>query len=94
MNKTCICFSDNAAIHHVQEVREAIEQAGARLIFLPPYSLDFNQIEEAFSKVKGYVRKNDIVFQTCDMPENLIMEAFYHITCEDCYGYFERAEYV
>ena len=87
-------FSDNAAIHHVQEVRDAIEQSGARLIFLPPYSPDFNPLEEVFSKVKSYIRKNDVVFQACDIPENLIMEAFYQITGEDCYGYFEHAEYV
>ena len=42
---------DNAAIHHVPEVRDIIQGTGALLIYLPPYSSDFNPLEEVFSKV-------------------------------------------
>lgn len=38
-------------------MRTAIEAAGARLMFLPPYSSDFNPIEMAFSKLKAHLRK-------------------------------------
>jgi transposase len=47
---------DNLAAHKQPEVRAAIEQAGARLRFLPPYSPDFNPIELAFAKLKAFLR--------------------------------------
>jgi transposase len=47
---------DNLAVHKQPEVRTAIEQAGARLRFLPPYSPDFNPIEMAFAKLKAFLR--------------------------------------
>jgi transposase len=47
---------DNLAAHKQPEVRVAIEQAGAFLRFLPPYSPDFNPIELAFAKLKAFVR--------------------------------------
>ena len=47
---------DNLAAHKQPEVRTAIEQAGAHVRFLPPYSPDFNPIELAFSKLKAFLR--------------------------------------
>ena len=47
---------DNLAAHKQPEVRVAIEQAGALLRFLPPYSPDFNPIELAFAKLKAFFR--------------------------------------
>lgn len=48
---------DNLSSHKRRSVREKIEAAGARLLFLPPYSPDFNPIEMAFSKLKALLRK-------------------------------------
>jgi transposase len=47
---------DNLAAHKQPEVRAAVEAAGARLRFLPPYSPDFNPIELAFAKLKAFFR--------------------------------------
>jgi transposase len=47
---------DNLAMHKQPEVQAAIERAGARLRFLPPYSPDFNPIELAFAKLKAFCR--------------------------------------
>lgn len=47
---------DNLAVHKQLEVRTAIEAAGARLRFLPPYSPDFNPIEQVFAKLKAFLR--------------------------------------
>src|SRR4030095_4449033 len=47
---------DNLAAHQQPEVRLAIEQEGAQLRFLPPYSPDFNPIELAFAKLKAFFR--------------------------------------
>lgn len=48
---------DNLAAHKRAGVREAIEAAGCRLLFLPPYSPDLNPIEQAFAKLKALLRK-------------------------------------
>ena len=52
-----IVVMDNLPAHRISGVREAIEKVGARLLFLPPYSPDFNPIEMAFSKLKALLRK-------------------------------------
>ena len=52
-----IVIMDNLSSHKAPAARDAIEAAGARLLFLPPYSPDFNPIEQAFSKLKAHLRK-------------------------------------
>lgn len=47
---------DNLPAHTADRVRDAIEAAGARLLYLPPYSPDFNSIENAFAKLKALLR--------------------------------------
>jgi len=48
---------DNLSSHKSDDVRDMIEAAGASLLFLPPYSPDFNPIELAFSKIKAHLRR-------------------------------------
>lgn len=45
----CVIILDNCAIHKMESLREIVEGMGRILIFLPPYSPDFNPIEESFS---------------------------------------------
>jgi transposase len=52
-----IVIMDNLSSHKSRGVREAIEAAGATLLYLPPYSPDFNPIEQAFAKLKALLRK-------------------------------------
>jgi transposase len=52
-----IVVMDNLPVHKVAGVEQAIEAAGATLLYLPPYSPDLNPIEPAFSKVKAHLRK-------------------------------------
>ena len=52
-----IVLMDNLPVHRVAGVAEAIEGAGATLIYLPKYSPDLNPIELAFSKLKAHLRK-------------------------------------
>lgn len=52
-----VVVMDNLAVHKQPAVRAAIEQAGATLRFLPPYSPDFNPIEQVFAKLKAFLRK-------------------------------------
>lgn len=93
MNLNSIVVMDNAATHHVPRVRDIIEGAGALLIYLPPCSPDYNPLEELFSKVKGHIRRNDVVFQATDNPEAFIVESFHRVTSQDCNNYFQHAEY-
>jgi transposase len=48
---------DNLGAHKGKRVRELIERRGCELLYMPPYSPDFNPIEEAFSKIKHFLRK-------------------------------------
>ncbi|MEG4641412.1 transposase, partial [Paracoccus sp. APAP_BH8] len=52
-----VVVMDNLPAHKISGVRDAIEKVGARLLFRPPYSPDFNPIEMAFSKLKALLRK-------------------------------------
>ena len=51
-----IVVLDNLGSHRAQAIRDAILAAGAKLAFLPPYSPDFNPIEQTFAKVKHWLR--------------------------------------
>ena len=52
INPRSVVIMDNASIHHVEEVINLIEiQAGARVLFLPPYSPDLNPVEGIFSQI-------------------------------------------
>jgi len=63
---------DNAAIHKVKQVVEIIEGAGCTLLYLPPYSPDFNPIENYWAVMKSHIRKirdkfediNDAIMET------------------------------
>jgi transposase len=72
-NPHSIVIMDNCSIHHVSGIKKMIEEVGALLLFLPPYSPDFIPIEEAFSKVKAVLRKMD---QEAEMFENLYWQRF------------------
>jgi len=52
-----IVVMDNLSSHKLPAIREAIDAAGARLLYLPPYSPDFNPIEQLFAKLKAALRK-------------------------------------
>jgi len=52
-----IVIADNLPAHKVAGVKEAIEKVGATLLYLPPYSPDFNPIEKLFSKLKALLKK-------------------------------------
>ena len=75
---------DNCSIHHVDEVQSLLEEAGILLIYLPPYSPDFNPIETAFSYVKQYLKKHDDVIGAFTNPVTLVQSAFDSITTELC----------
>lgn len=56
INRNSVVVMDNCAIHHLPEVIGMIEEVGAIVHFLPPYSPDYNPIEMTFSKVKSTIK--------------------------------------
>ena len=82
---------DNLSSHKVSGVRLAIEAAGAQLLYLPPYSPDFNPIEMAFSKLKALLRA--AAERTHDGLWNAIARAIEHFTPDECANYFATAGY-
>jgi transposase len=82
---------DTLATHKVAGVREAIEAAGARLLYLPPYSPDFNPFENMWSKIKQVLRS----LSPRTQPELLAaaFAAFDAISPADCRGFFLHARY-
>ncbi len=52
LTRTSILIMDNAPIHRKNEIRRIVEEAGHKVIFLPPYSPDLNDIEHDFSALK------------------------------------------
>jgi len=58
-----VIILDNASFHRIKEVEEACVCAGVKLVFLPPYSPDFNPIEEFFAELKAFVKKHWHVFE-------------------------------
>ena len=89
-----IMDNDNASIHHVDEVLQIIENAGAKVIFLPPYSPDLNPLEPVFGKVKAILKENDKIFQACSSPRAFLAMAFGMITAEDCYNFSRHCGYL
>lgn len=82
---------DNLAVHKQPEVREAIERAGARLRFLPPYSPDFNPIEQAFAKLKAFLRRARP--RTFDQVCALIAAALQLFRPDECANYVRHCGY-
>ncbi|WP_370468309.1 IS630 family transposase [Parvularcula maris] len=82
---------DNLPAHKVTGVREAIEAVGARLLYLPPYSPDFNPIERAFSKLKALLRK--AAARTVLDLWSAISDAIERFSPTECRSYFSAAGY-
>jgi transposase len=86
-----VVVMDNLSSHKVAGVREAIESAGARLVYLPPYSPDLNPIEKAWSKVKKLLR--DAAARTQEALDAAITAALAAVTEDDAKAYFESCGY-
>ena len=86
-----IVVMDNLSSHKGPRVREMIEAAGATLLYLPPYSPDFNPIENAFAKLKALLRK--AAERTVDGLWAAIGRILDPFTPAECRNYFAAAGY-
>ncbi|APX86030.1 IS630 family transposase [Methylorubrum extorquens] len=86
-----IVVMDNLPAHKVAGVQDAIKAAGARLLYLPPYSPDFNPIEQIFAKLKGLLRT--AAARTVPDLWHTIQQAFARFTADECHNCLAAAGY-
>ena len=82
---------DNLSSHKGGRVKEIIEERGCELIYLPPYSPDFNPIKQAFSKVKGLMRKAEA--RTREALIEAMGWALSAVSARDARGFFDHCGY-
>jgi transposase len=86
-----VVVMDNLTPHKASGVRQAIESVGAQLRYLPPYSPDFNPIENMWGKVKGTLRT--LAARSMDSLQEAIGTALSRVTASDCVGFFRHCGY-
>lgn len=84
-----IVIMDNLRSHKVSGVAEIVESTGATVLYLPPYSPDFNPIEQMWSKIKAFLRK--VKARTVDALLGAIPLAFDTVSNSDISGWFKHA---
>ncbi|WP_052568144.1 transposase [Ktedonobacter racemifer] len=91
--KTCgqIVILDNLNTHTGENVRRAIEARGVQFLFLPAYSPDLSPIEEAFSKLKAFLRR--VGARTPEALQEAIGQALLTITAQDALEWFTHCGY-
>lgn len=80
---------DNVSFHKSDRVKELINNSGNKILFIPPYSPDFNPIEEVFSKMKTYI-KTYITPLTMNKDIFIILKKFVNLSCTFD-GYYKHA---
>ena len=86
-----VVILDNLSAHKVRGVRELIEARGAELVYLPPYSPDFNPIEKAWSKFKQLLRGAKAL--TAEALDQAVTEALAAITSTNAAAWFQHCGY-
>jgi transposase len=89
--KGAYVIMDNCSIHLGAEIEAWIKEAGAYLIYLPPYSPDFSPIENCWSKIKSILRS--IGARTYPDLAKAIQEAFDKVSLDDLRGWFTHCCY-
>jgi transposase len=91
LSKGDIVVMDNLSVHKVDGVAEAIEAAGARVLYLPPYSPDLNPIEQVFAKLKALLRKAKE--RTIDDLWGRIGKLLDEFSAQECANYLANSGY-
>src|ERR687885_2888748 len=86
-----VVVMDNLSTHKGERIRALLESAGCELLYLPPYSADLNPIEEAFSKIKGLLRKAEA--RSREALVEAMGKALDAVTARDVRGFFDHCGY-
>jgi hypothetical protein len=87
---------DNASIHKVAGIQEMVEERGARLLYLPSYSPDFNPIELAFLSIKAWLRANrdHLDENQAGTVYDALWQAVHAISAESARGWYKHCGYI
>jgi transposase len=91
LRKGQVVVMDNLSAHKGEKVRELIEGRGCELLYLPPYSPELNPIEEAFSKIKGLMRKAEA--RSREALLEALGAAISALSAQEARGFFEHCGY-
>lgn len=91
LKKGAVIVMDNLSIHHCEEVKALAEAHGFTLVFVPPYSPAFNPIEEAWSKLKAYLRK--VRARLTGTLVDAVRTGLDRISASDAQGWIRHAGY-
>ncbi|PPQ84969.1 hypothetical protein CVT26_008289 [Gymnopilus dilepis] len=96
-----VIVMDNARIHKNQDIVDMIHARGMRIVYLPPYSPDYNPIELAFSTIKAFVRRQGLLGrEDLDQAQDdtyvylHLLDAAYSINGNKAIGYFHHCGYI
>jgi len=100
-NNNSVIVMDNARIHKDPEILNLIKARGVEVLFLPPYSPDYNPIELAFSSIKAFVRRDGTLGRT-DVNQKEddtyvylhLIDAAFSVTPDDALGFFHHCGYI
>lgn len=84
-----IVLLDNVRFHHRESIQELIEATGARVLFLPRYSPEYNPIELCWSKLKAWIRKCSP--ESIRVLQRALTEALQQVSTRDAEGWFRHA---
>ena len=87
-----IVVMDNMRSHHAKVVKNLLDEKHIQYLYLPPYSPDYNPIENMWSKIKANMRKQKV--RAADLLPEAIEKAFSSIHISDCIGWFRACGYV
>ena len=90
LNRDMVVVIDNLHLHTTDDVRKAIEDTGAKLVFLPTYSPDLSPIEMFWSKVKSILRS--IALRTTEQLYAAITVAFNSVSTSNLFGWFHECD--
>jgi len=86
-----VVVMDNLPAHKVEGLRALIEARGAQLLYLPPYSPDFNPVEQAWSKIKEFLRA--LKARTLPLLDQAVTAALAAITPDNAVAWFRHCGY-
>jgi len=93
-NKNSVIVMDNTKIHYDEKLVESIEQMGCKILYLPPYSPDYNPIETAFSGIKLWLKRNRTFVENCNDPKYSLLLALSQVIPNMTKGYFKESIYL
>ena len=91
LNRGDVLVLDNLQSHKNPDARQCLREAGISVLYLPPYSPDFNPIEMCFSKIKSLLRKEKI--RRVDLLHEFLLSAGQYISSHESRNYFKHANY-